>query len=171
MWQQTPQANMAHADNFKKRSGTYPLKTEVKVSCHLHSAKLYHFNPRVTARHVTSVLPSFKRVVLLYESNGRLLGILQVCTQTGNFPYGGIMAIGGGEAVRFSHTPYTYLEGGDFLLLPLSNISLHWCWLQEGPGFPGFAISPPTTWFDGTCVLFTGVILCLSYFVLYQYIG
>lgn len=30
---------------------------------------------------------------------------------------------------------YTYLEGGDFILLPPSNISPHWCWLQTAPGF------------------------------------
>lgn len=38
------------------------------------------------------------------------------------------MAVGGGgEVVRLSHIVYTYLESGDFILLPPSNISLHWC--------------------------------------------
>lgn len=54
------------------------------------------------------------------------------------FPHRGIMAVVGVGVgvVRFSHILHTYLQSGDFIPVPPSNI-YRWCWLQAGPGLEG----------------------------------
>lgn len=101
----------------------------------LNPNKLDDSHPGVTVQHVTSVSLLW-RAEPLWETNARLLGILQARTQTGNFYHGGIMAASGGgwkdlviyctptwkEVILFRHHhPMYRLIGVDYMQLLVSG--------------------------------------------------
>lgn len=104
---------------------------------HFGLRQLHCFNPRVTLLHAASVTLSINRAVLLYQPNGQLLGILEVCLQTGNFPpqwHNGSGWGGGWSGLVIHSTPTCEVV---ILFHRHRPISLRWCRLQAGPGLEG----------------------------------
>lgn len=110
---------------------------------------------------MTSDLPSFQRMALPYEPNGRLLGILQVCTQTGNFLHAGIMAVVVEGRRRWDLVTYSTLTRRWCLCCLYSSATIQYTAslvsIAGRSSFPRPAISPLSARFEGCYFLFDRV--------------